>query len=128
MSKLETPMIRKYWEKVGGTLIEEFPVVKQSKDNGHRYIDAIIILHEEHTDKLKPSDVSLEGKDVICVQAKAKRLNMYLMGQALFSRHLLEPYKPRSIRSVALCTKDDTVLRPLLERYEGLDVEVINPD
>ena len=31
---------------------------------------------------------------------------------------------PRSIRSVAVCTADDAVLRPLLERYRGCEVWV----
>ena len=30
MSKHETPLTRKYWRSVGGTLIEEFPAVKKS--------------------------------------------------------------------------------------------------
>lgn len=31
---------------------------------------------------------------------------------------------PRSIRSVAVCTADDAVLRPLLERHKGCEVRV----
>ena len=31
---------------------------------------------------------------------------------------------PRSIRSVALCTADDAVLRPLLEQHKGCEVRV----
>ena len=27
MSKRETPLTRKYWKSIGGTLIEEFPAV-----------------------------------------------------------------------------------------------------
>ena len=43
MSKKETPLTRKYWEEVGGTLIEEFVMVPKGKNNGIRLIDAIII-------------------------------------------------------------------------------------
>ncbi len=57
------------------------------------------------------------------VQAKASRLGMYLMGQALFSRELMRPFNPATIRAVALCAKDDSVLRPLAEEY-GIEVEV----
>jgi len=32
MSKLETPLIHKYWSQVGGTLVEEFLAVRPSKD------------------------------------------------------------------------------------------------
>lgn len=59
------------------------------------------------------------------VQAKAKRLGMYLMGQALFSAELVERLEPRSVRSVALCRKDDAVMRPMLERFKGMEVVVI---
>jgi hypothetical protein len=50
---------------------------------------------------------------------------MYLMGQALFSRDLMRPFLPRSIRTVALCNQDDSVLRPLAEAH-GIEV-VIDP-
>ena len=124
MSKRETPLIRKYWSQVGGTLIEEFQAVKRSDDNSPRYIDAIIIPSGERK-IAKTSEVSLEGKDIICIQAKHSRLGMYLMGQTLFSKQLLQKFKPKSILSVALCTKDDSVLRPLLESYPGMKVVII---
>jgi hypothetical protein len=58
------------------------------------------------------------------VQAQAHRLGMYLMGQALFSRVLIEErFAPRSVRTVALCAIDDAVLRPIAERY-GIEVVV----
>jgi hypothetical protein len=51
---------------------------------------------------------------------------MYLMGQTLFSEQLLRKYhNPGSIISVALCTKDDTVLRPLLEKYPNMKVVIM---
>jgi len=59
--------------------------------------------------------LDLAGKDIIVVQAKANRLGMYLMGQALFSRELMKPFRPASIRTVALCAEDDSVLRPPAE-------------
>tara|TARA_Y100001970_G_C13899964_1_gene683125 strand:- start:530 stop:643 length:114 start_codon:yes stop_codon:yes gene_type:complete len=33
MSKRETPLTRKYWESIGGTLIEEFPAVTRGDTN-----------------------------------------------------------------------------------------------
>ena len=51
---------------------------------------------------------------------------MYLMGQALFSKLLLEKnFNPKSVRSVALCTKNDNVLEPLLKKF---NVEVVIMD
>jgi hypothetical protein len=42
---------------------------------------------------------------------------MYLMGQAFFSAQLMQAFKPRSVESVALVAKDDSVLRPLFVKY-----------
>lgn len=50
---------------------------------------------------------------------------MYLMGQTLFSAELMKKFKPNSMRAIALCNKDDSVLRPLLERYPGMEVVII---
>jgi hypothetical protein len=50
---------------------------------------------------------------------------MYLMGQAR-SRELMKPLRPASIRTVALCAKDDSVLRPLAEEY-SIEVVIDEP-
>lgn len=126
MSKHETPMIRAYWGKVGGTLVEEFPVVCRSASASGRWVDAIIIRRGRHRIR-HWSEVSLEGKDIIVVQAKASRLGMYLMGQAVFSEMLVKPFRPRSIRSIALCTRDDSALRPLLKRFRNIEVVLMPP-
>jgi len=52
-------------------------------------------------------------------------MGMYLMGQTFFSAELVRRFRPASIRSIALCTADDSVLRPLLERYPGIEVIVL---
>lgn len=122
MSKHETPLTRKYWDEVGGTLVEEFPAVKKGKDNSQRLIDGVIILGEDKK-ILSWIDVSLKDKDIIVIQTKANRLGMYLMGQAFFSRELMKRFQPKSIRSVIICGKDDAVMRPLAEEF-GLDVKV----
>jgi len=123
MSKLETPMTRWYWQQVGGTLIEEFPVVEKTATCGRRLLDAVIILGEE-TRIAHWSEVTIEGKDVVVVQTKASRLGMYLMGQAIFSAKLIERFKPRSVLSIALVKEDDSVLRQLLEEYPNVRVVV----
>ena len=43
MSKHETPLTRRYWDKVGGTLVEEFPVVKRSTTSAQRLLDGLIV-------------------------------------------------------------------------------------
>ena len=123
MSKHETPMTRWYWKQQGGTLIEEFEVAKQTANNGRRVLDGVIIKNEEFR-IAKQKEVSLEGKDIIVIQTKRSRLGMYLMGQAFFSKQLLENFRPRSIKSVALCSSYDAVLGPMLEQYDGLEVVV----
>ncbi len=124
MSKKETPLIRQYWKQRGGTLIEEFPAVRATKTNSNRWIDAIIIKQEEHR-IAHHTEINLRGKDIIIVQAKASRLGMYLMGQVLFSKKLMESFDPNSMESIALCKKDDSVLRPLLEAYSNCKVVVL---
>lgn len=126
MSKHETPMIRKYWEKIGGTLVEEYPAVRGSDTRGKRYIDAIILPNQE-TRIAHWSEIAIKGEDIIVVQAKAHRLGMYLMGQTLFSADLMRRFEPASITSIALCRQDDSILRPLLERFDGMQVVVMEP-
>jgi hypothetical protein len=124
MSKHETPLTHWYWGKVGGLLIEEFPVVKKSPLQGKRFLDGLIVLGEP-TSKTGSMEFDITGRDVIVVQAKAKRLGMYLMGQCLFSRDLVLGLGAKSVRSVALCTEDDSALRPLLEKHQGCEVVVV---
>lgn len=123
MSKHETPLTRWYWNKIGGLLIEEFPIVGASPDQGKRHLDGLIVLGEPKSiSSYKNFDI--RGKDVIVVQTKANRLGMYLMGQCLFSRDLVLQLGVKSVRSVGLCTQDDATLRPLLEAHEGCEVVV----
>jgi hypothetical protein len=119
----ETPLTRRYWDTVGGTLYEEFLVVRRRPGVGRRIVDAIIVLGEDR----RIADRGEHDKDVIVVQTKAQRVGMYLLGQAFFSRVLVEElFSPRSVRTVALCAADDDVLRPMAERF-GIEVVVDTP-
>ena len=122
MSKWETPLTERYWREVGGTLIAEFPAVLRGTDKARRLLDAVI-LPDEPFERRYASEVDLQGKEVIVVQTKARRLGMPVMGQALFSARLIEAFGPASIRSVVICTKGDSVLEPLLAEY-GLELVV----
>ena len=124
MSKLETPMTLWFWHQVGGLLIEEFVAVRRTASQGQRLIDAVIVLGENKRRLPRGLEFGLAGRDVIAVQSKHRRLGMTVAGQAVFSKELLKRFKPRSIRSVAVCTADDAVLRPLLERNKGCEVRV----
>lgn len=125
MSKHETWRTRKYWESVGGLLIEEFMLVAKSRDGrqAQRLLDGLIVLGEEKKLSNDHSH-SIEGKDVIAVQTKANRLGMYLMGQAFFSRELLKSFNPQSIRTVAICGKGDEKMDRLCKE-QGIEVVVI---
>ena len=124
MSKHETPMTRRYWEQVGGTLLEEYLIVRSSPDVGRRMIDAVIIEDGDHRIASRGETVSLDGHDIVVVQTNAHRLGMYLLGQAFFSRELIKDrFAPRSIRTIALCARDDAILHPIAERF-GVEVVV----
>ncbi len=116
-------MTRWYWQQVGGTLIEEFMAVRRSKDCGRRLLDGVIVKDGEHR-IARQEEVTLEDRDAIVVQTKAERLGMPLMGQAFFSAQLIRAFGPRSVVSVALCNRDDSVLRPLFEQYPDMQVVI----
>ena len=121
MSKRETPLTREYWQSIGGTLIEEFPAVTKGDSNSRRLLDGVVIIGGENR-IAKASEVDIEGKDIVVIQTKVNRLGMYLMGQAFFSRELMKTFKPKSIKTVAICGKDDTVMRDLCKEF---DIEVV---
>jgi hypothetical protein len=126
MNALETRMTRWYWRQVGGTLVEEFPIVPRSSGGSQQVVDGIIIRRGKWR-LAHWSEVSLEGQDLILVHARSERLNLALMGQVLFSARLVERFRPQSLYSVALVSHDDSVLRPLLEEDRNMKV-VICPD
>ena len=110
---------------MGGTLIPEFQVVARSATAGRRLIDAVI-LPNRPKGQAHWREVNVNGEDVIAVQAKAHRLGMYLMGQAVFSAELLrQQFRPKSVCSVILCALDDSVLRPFLSRFPDVQVVVL---
>ena len=117
-------MTRRYWERVGGTLLEEYCVVRRGPGVAQRVVDAIIIVDGDRGIASPKKHRSLNGRDLIVVQTKATRLGMYLLGQAFFSRKLVKDlFSPKSVRTVVLCAGDDAVLRPIAERY-GIEVVV----
>jgi len=122
MSKRETPLTRRYWQSVGGALIEEFPAVPRTESNAQRLLDGVIVIGDNMA-IVKHSDVDIKGKDIIVIQTKARRLGMNLMGQAIISAKLMERFEPRSIRSVAICSAGDKVLEALLPLY-GIELVI----
>jgi hypothetical protein len=127
MSLNETLMTRWYWREVlkKGTLIEEYVAVERAEDdsNAPRFMDGLVILDGpfETSDDVRRD---ITGKDVVVIQSKNKRLGMYLMGQALFSRQLILAKGAKSVLSVAVCRKDDKVMRELLEANPGIEVAI----
>ena len=117
MSKHESRLVERFWKQTGGTLIEEFLAVKGTQHQGRRLIDGVIIKRGGSRGKAEYSEADIANQDIIVVQAKANRLGMNLLGQALFSRDLMAEFKPKSIESVAICTKGDDCLEKLALRY-----------
>jgi hypothetical protein len=75
MSKHETWRTRKYWENVGGVLIEEFVAINGTQNKGRRLIDGVIVLNEKKS-IYSGNKYNLEGKDVIVIQTKSSRIGM----------------------------------------------------
>ena len=131
MSKHETPMTRWYWRTVNkrqGLLIREFPAVEGGKDRGEgkRHIDGVIICGLKSGDrKGQAKDRQLvQGREVIVIQSKAKRLGMYLIGQTIVSRELLKALGAEVVKSVAVHRKDDAVMLKVLKRFKKCEAVV----
>jgi hypothetical protein len=126
--KPEDRLITRFWREVHGTLVRDVPMRGASESNGSRRLDAIILLNRP-TKELKWQDLKgLQNEEILVIQAKHNRLGMSLMDQSFFSKKLLTEVfrtkgKPKSVTHIALCTQDDTILRPLLEKH-GIRVEV----
>jgi hypothetical protein len=69
MSKKETPLTRRYWQSVGGALIEEFPAVLRTESSAQRLLDGVIVLGEAKA-IVKHSNLDIKGKDIIVIQTK----------------------------------------------------------
>lgn len=123
MSKHETWRTRKYWDSVGGLLIEEFLAVQGNKTQGKRLLDGLIVLNESKA-IYHGNYFDIKGKDVIIIQTKAQRIGMYLLGQAYFSKFLIEKHEPRSIKSVAICSRNDAIMEELAKLH-GIEIVVI---
>jgi hypothetical protein len=129
MSKHETPMTLAYWKEVGGLLVEELEVVPARRGvQGRRCVDALILPNRPRGRIQKPrgafTAAMVRGEDVVVVQTKRHRLGTYLLGQAAFSRLLVERLlRPGSVRSVALCAGGDAALERLADE-SGVEVVV----
>lgn len=109
-------------------MIEFQAVGRRAPDEyGYRSLDGVIVLGGPAQEVERPDYIrDLHGRDIIVVQAKRDRVGMYLLGQALFSRELMRRFSPRSARTVALCEKDDSILRPIAEKY-GVEIVCLQP-
>lgn len=123
MSKHESWRTRKFWEQTGGLLIEEFQAVKATGLSGQRLIDGLIVLNEPKAIH-SGNTYDIAERDVIIIQTKAGRLGMNLLGQAYFSRFLIDQFKPLSIRCVAICGKTDEKMEELAKLH-AVEVVVI---
>lgn len=126
MSKHETWRTRKYWQNVGGLLIEEFIAVEGNKNQGKRALDGLIVMNEDKAIH-DGNTFDIEGKDVIIIQTKRGRIGMYLLGQAYFSIYLIKQLNPKSIKSIAICGRNDVVMEELAKLH-GIEIVVISDE
>lgn len=121
MSKNETWRTIEFHKQLGkGHLVLEFLAVKKTEQNARRLIDGIIILNPDSN-----NPEIIKNKDIIVIQTKPNRIGMYLLGQALFSREIMMKHEPRSIKTVAICSKGDSIMEEIAKKY-NIFVEIIN--
>ena len=119
----ETPMTEAFWEGYArGAYIPKYCIVRPSSRCGVRLVDAVILPDEPHGRAKFQDYDKLAGRNVIVVQTKARRMGMYLMGQALFSARLVIAQGAKSVRSILLCTGSDSALLPLLKPFPEVAV------
>lgn len=118
MSRNETARARKYWERIGGLLIEEFQTIPKKKNTGKdkQTIDAIIVLGEEQRIQ-SGGTYDFTGKDIIVIQLEKEHKGMQFLGEAFSSREAIMRYQPRSIKTVAICSRHDEELYRLCEEF-----------
>jgi hypothetical protein len=127
MSKHETAITRWYWQTRGGLLCEEFCLVNQDSTCGRRLADAVVLPDRETRIAARSEPIAIgAGERAVVLQTKRGRLGMSLMGQTLFSGELLRRLCPLAVvESVALCTRGDEVLQPMLEAHHACRVIVV---
>jgi hypothetical protein len=139
MGEPEEKVITDYWNWRRGTLIREYEMVEGHRADQvqFRWIDAIVITSDDRENHKELSCEELDSRgfsasdEVEFIQAKAHPLGMSLMGQALFSRSLMNrkmrerkpPWRVKSRRWIALCKQTDRELGALAADY-GIDVVV----
>jgi hypothetical protein len=99
--------------------------VRPTHARGARRLDGLVLVDQPFRLGSRSDAPEPAGQRLVVIQTKASRLGMNVLGQALFSAVILRAARPREIRTIALCTADDEVLRPLAERY-GIEVVVDN--
>lgn len=128
MSKHETPLTEHFWRhSCPGAFIPEYLMVRRTGEQGPRLADAIILPDEPNKKATRSEYPSLSGQNVVVVQTKAKRLGMYLMGQGVFSAHLVRKLGAATVRSVIIATKSDAALLPLLADFQDIEVWIVEP-
>lgn len=118
MSRHGVKRAREYWERIGGLLIEEFQVGPRKKNSskGKWVIDAIIVRGEENRIQTGGT-YDLAGKDIIVIQIEREHRGMQFLGEAFSSREAIIRYQPRSIKTVAICSRHDEELYRLCEEF-----------
>jgi hypothetical protein len=124
MSRHETWRTRKYWQEHRhvGRLHLEFPAIPGGKGSGKRLIDGVI-LHGSLPEIGRISREEIEGAEITVIQTKGKPLGMYLMGQAFFSREIMNRFHPVKIHTVAVCSRGDIEMEAICAVH-GIEVWV----
>lgn len=124
MSKSPNWRIRKYWEKVGGLLIENYQIKPKKKNATRSVIDAIIVLGEAHRICTEAS-YDFTDKDIIIIQLEKDHQGMQFLGRAFASRENMMLYQPHTLHTVAICYKHDAEMYRLCQEF-SIEMVVIS--
>ncbi len=115
-------LIRRYWRERGGTLVEDFLAVRLNLNQGSRVLDGVttidgIIILQGPRIVAQYNEVDIKDKDVVIVHAHPGKVDMPVLGKALFSWHLMEAFQPWNLETIVVCNEGDRVLDRLAAHY-----------
>ena len=125
MNKTEKKMIQAYWQTTGGILIDSFFIATTENGEGIT-ADALIILPLGQD--MESDSNAISGRDVVALYAAEGSPSTSLIGKAMIGVAILQQeFNVKSVQWVIVCTKEDPVIRKLVETSKIARMIVYDP-